>query len=179
MRWRYLKVCTVIHGLLKRHLVVPPSISFTASNRPKFPRTHWNISTSSTVVANLTTNPHLLVIPHHRPHAHQDMLSSSSAAEFSSSLSPDFYPVTTKINPTTACGDLEPTYLTESGGDDAFTWKLALPGFPRQEACGIFHLVTDYCTKIRSVANTSWWYLHIVFGKIILTDEHQFGVKKL
>ena len=129
------EVCTDIHGLLKRY-PVDSDFSFTASSRSKFPLTHWNISTSTAVVASRTINPHLLVIPHRRPHARQDMLPSSSAAEFCFSLSPDFYPVTTKINLTTACGDLEPTYLT-----------LASPGFPRQEACGIFHLVTDYCTK--------------------------------
>ena len=58
-----------------------------------------------------------------------------------------------------------------------FCWptrKLASPWFPQQKANGIFPLGFGLLQKIRSVANTHLWYLHVLFSKIIFTNEHHF-----
>ena len=48
------------------------------------------------------------------------------------------------------------------------------PGFPRQKANGFFPLDFALLQKISSVANKSWWYLHVLFSKILFTNEHYF-----
>ena len=54
------------------------------------------------------------------------------------------------------------------------TWKLASPWSPRQKAYGIPRLDVGLFKKISFVADTRLWYSHVLFSKIIFTEEPYF-----
>ena len=54
------------------------------------------------------------------------------------------------------------------------TRKFELPWFPQQKSYEIIELDFGLLPKTISVTNTSLWYLHVLFSKIIFTDEYNF-----